>query len=208
MKMTKRGIILVIMALCLAVAACAETAEVTSILGEIKDDTYENAMLGIGCKMEGWHYYSDEEIAQMNQMTKERLGEEMTQLLEAAQNVNIMTVQSPDNMKNVNIQVSNVESNVETFNAFGLNAVAQASLGQFKQSLEMAGASEIEISAGEVSIDGQTFTCIEGKYILNGIQLYFKQPWILCGNYMATVTATSALTDSTEEILSNFYVLQ
>ena len=65
------AIVLVIMSVCMMMSAQAETVTADTLFGEVKNDTYENGFLGLGCTLEGWHYYTDEELEKVNQRTKE-----------------------------------------------------------------------------------------------------------------------------------------
>ena len=196
------AIVLVILSLCMIMSAQAETVTADMLFGEVKDATYENAFLGLSCTMEGWHYYTDEEIEKINQMTKETLSEEIAELMN--RNIAIMMAQSPDSTQNVNIQISNVKDYVDVYNTLGLQYVAENSLTSFKGVLDAAGYTDIQLEVGELTIGDQTFTCVNGEYKLQGRQLYFKQLWDLRDTYLVTVTATSVLEDTTDEIFSKF----
>ena len=203
----KRTILLVILALCLVVAASAETVEAVQILGEVNGDVYENSVLGFGCKLEGWHYYSEDEIAQTNNMAKERMSEDLIKMLEASQPISVMVAQSSDNTLNVNVQAQDMESNLAIINAVGTKYLAENSLSMFKQTLESAGFTDVDISVGEVTIGEETLTSIAGPYKLSSIPMAFKQVWVLHGNYLGTVTITSLMTDKTGEALQYFYLI-
>ena len=203
----KRTILLVILALCLVVAASAETVEAVQILGEVNGAVYENSVLSFGCKLEGWHYYSEDEIAQTNNMAKERMSEDLIKMLEASQPISVMVAQSADNTLNVNVQAQDMESNLAIINAVGTKYLAENSLSMFKQTLESAGFTDVEISVGEVTIGEETLTSIAGTYKLSSIPMAFKQVWVLHGNYLGTITITSLMTDMTDEVLQYFYLI-
>ena len=56
------ALVLAAMFMCMMVPVQAETADldVEVVFGTVNNDTYENPYLGLGCTLEGWHYYSDE----------------------------------------------------------------------------------------------------------------------------------------------------
>ena len=203
----KRTLILVILALCLVVSACAETAAVTSVMGEVNGDTYENTALGFGCKLEGWHYFSEEEIAAANQVARGQMDEQLQKMLEAAQPISVMTAQSADNTLNITVQAQDIGSSLAAFEALGMKALAENSISLYKQSLENSGLTDVELSVGEAVIGEETVTCLDGSYKMNGIPMCFRQPWLIKGNYMATITLTSLATDRSDEILPNFYLI-
>ena len=208
--MTKRAIILVLLSLCLVFTACAEPAAVDAadVFGTVEGDTYENTLLGIGCKLEGWHYNNEEEMAALNNMTKGMVGEEVAKLLDQAAPFQAMMAMEGAGARNVNIQLQNMSANQAMIEAVGLKMVAEASVPQFKATLESAGFTEVDVSAGEVTVDGETLNAIVGSYKIQGIQVFFKQPWIFKDGYLGNITVSSAQTDTTDEILGYFYLMK
>ena len=198
------AIVLVILSMCMMMSAQAETATADTIFGEVKDATYENAFLGLGCTMEGWHYYTDEEMEKINQKTKAALSDELAELVN--RNIALMMVESPDGSQNANIQIQNVKDYVAFYNALGIQSVAEQSLDAFKSTLETAGFTDIQVEVGELSIGDRSFTCVTGEYNLQGVQMYFKQLWDIRDIYLVTVTATAILEDTTDEIFSKFFL--
>lgn len=202
-KMT--AIILVIVSLCITMSVQAETVTTEMLFGEVKNDTYENAYLGLGCTMEGWHYYTDEELEKVNQGTKAALSHEFDELVD--RNIGLMMVERPDGMQNVNLQIQNVQNYVATYNMIGLQSVAELTLDGFKSTLEAAGFTDVQLTVNECNIGDQTFTCIAGSYKLRGVPVYFKQVWNLRDIYLVTITATTVLEDTTDEVFSHFFLI-
>ena len=199
------AIILAILSVCMMLPAQAETITVDMLFGEVKNDTYENAFLGLGCTLEGWHYYSDDELEAVNQRTKAALSDDQAELI--AQNISVLMAERPDGMQNINIQLQNVEDYVEIYNSLGLENVATESLSGFKHTIEQAGFADVEINVDELMIGDQSFTCVSGEYTMRGVQVYFKQLWVLRDNYLATATATTILEDTTDEVFSYFFLI-
>ena len=201
------AIILVIMCACMMIPAWAETAtmDVEEMFGTVTGDTYENAFLGLGCKLEGWHYYSDEELEGVNQRTKDALSDEFDDLVD--QSIGLMMVEQPGGMQNANIQLQNVKNYVSIYKTMGIKTVAENSISGFKLTLEAANFTDIQLEVGEQKIGDQTFTCMIGQYKIKGVQIYFRQVWDVRDIYLVTVTATTVLEDKTEEVFSQFYLL-
>ena len=107
------AVLLVIMSVCVMFSAQAETISADTLFGEVKNDTYENPYLGLGCTLEGWHYYTDEEMEKVNQATKEALSEKMDEMLD--QNISVMMAEGPDHTQNVNIRLQNVKAYVSIY---------------------------------------------------------------------------------------------
>ncbi len=201
------ALVLAIMCVCMMMPVQAETAtmDVDEMFGTVTDDTYENPFLGLGCRLEGWHYYSDEELQGVNQRTKAALSDEFDDLVD--QNIGLMMVEQPGGMQNVNIQLQNIKNNVSIYELMGTKTVAENSISEFKLPLEAANFTDIQLEVGEQTIGDQTFTCMIGQYKIKGVQIYFRQVWFVQDIYLVTVTATTVLEDKTEEVFSQFYLL-
>ena len=199
------AIVLVIMSVCMMMSAQAETVTADTLFGEVKNETYENGFLGLGCTLEGWHYYTDEELEKVNQRTKEALLHELDELID--RNIGIMIAERPDGMQNVNIQLQNVKNYVAIYKMMGLEYVAENSLEGFKAMLGGAGYTDVQVGVEEVTVGGQTFTGVKGSYKIGSIPVYFKQLWELRDDYMVTVTATTVQEDTTDEVFAKFFLL-
>ena len=199
------AIVLVIMSVCMMMSAQAETVTADTLFGEVKNDTYENGFLGLGCTLEGWHYYTDEELEKVNQRTKEALLHELDELID--RNIGIMMAEKPDHQQNVNIQIQNIKNFTAVYKLMGLAYVAENSLDGFKAMLGGAGYTDVQVGVEEVTVGGQTFTGVKGSYKIGSIPVYFKQLWELRDDYMVTVTATTFQTDTTDEVFTYFYLL-
>ena len=200
------AVVLAIMSVCMMMPAQAETTDldVEVVFGTVNNDTYENPYLGLGCTLEGWHYYSDEELEGVNQRTKDALSDELDDLID--QNIGLMMAEQPDGMRNVNIQIQNVKNYISVYNTVGIQEVAVSSMSAYQKTLEAAGFTDIRLEVAEQNIGDKTFTCIIGQYILQGAQIYFRQIWDLRDIYVVTVTVTTGLEDKTEEVFSQFFL--
>ena len=200
------ALVLAVMLMCMMVPAQAETADldVEVVFGTVNNDTYENPYLGLGCTLEGWHYYTDEELEGVNQRTKDALSDELDDLVD--QSIGIMMAEQPDGMRNVNIQLQNVKNYVSIYEMLGIHEVAVNSLSGFQTTLEAANFTDIQLEVAEQNIGDKTFTCILGQYKIRGVQIYFRQIWDIQDIYLVTVTATTVLEDKTEEVFSKFFL--
>ena len=200
------ALVLAAMFMCMMVPVQAETADldVEVVFGTVNNDTYENPYLGLGCTLEGWHYYSDEELEGVNQRTKDALSDELDDLVD--QNIGIMMAEQPNGMRNVNIQLQNVKNYVSIYEMMGTHEVAVNSLSGFQTTLEAANFTNIQLEVAEQTIGDKTFTCILGQYKIKGVQIYFRQIWDVRDIYLVTVTATTVLEDKTEEVFSKFFL--
>lgn len=199
------AVLLVITLVLMMMPVQADTIETADLLGTITGETYENSFLGIDCRLEGWHYYTDEEIEETNQITMENLAAEIRKL--ASENIAVMVAETADSLQNVNIQLRNVAQYTSVYNEVGLVSIAQSSLDQFKESLEASGMNDVDTHLDSVNISGEDIPGIGGSYTLSSYPIYFMQLWILRGDFLVYLTATTILEDQTEEVLSHFYLL-
>ena len=210
MKTKGKIFLLVLLALSLAAAACAQAVTADDILGTVDGNIYENRMIGLGCTFDAgsWHYQSEDEIAATNKLAKAMMNDDLLKMVETAQNVTVMAVQSGTGIENVNVQIQNVKDYVSVYESVGLKYVANLTIDQFKQALESLGYSNLTMTIGDTVIGGETFTCLDAAGILAGVQVYMKQVWMISGEYMIYITATSGLTNNTDDLISHFYLLK
>lgn len=201
------AIVLAIMLICMIIPTRAENAtmDVEEMFGKVTNDTYENSFLGIGCTLEGWHYYTDEELKGVNQRTKEALSDEFDDLID--QSISIMMAEQPGGMQNTNIQIQNIKNYVSIYETTGIQKVAEYSMSGFKLTLEAAGFTDIQLEVSEQTVGGKTFTCVVGQYKMKGVQMYFRQIWDVQDIYLMTVTVTTVMEDATEEVFSHYFLL-
>ena len=199
------AILLLVTFIFMLVPAQADTTDTTNLFGIISGDKYENTFAGIGCLLEGWHYYTDEEIEQTNQKSKEIISEEIRELVN--ENVTVMAAESADKLQNVNIQIRNAQEYVAVYEAYGLGTIAENSIDQFRSTLESTGMTDVQLSVSTMNISGEDIPCIGGQYKYKGITMYFRQLWLLRGDYLVYVTVTTLTSDKTEETFSSFYLI-
>ena len=208
MKMKGRIFLLVLLVLCLAAASCAQAVSADEILGTVNGSTYENRMIGLGCTFDGWHYQSEDEIAATNKLAKSMMNDDILKMVEAAQNITVMAVQSATGIENANVQIQNVKDYVSIYESLGLKYVATMTVDQFKQALESMGYSNLTMTVGDAVIGGETFACLDAAGTLYGVQVYMKQVWMISGDYMVYITVTTGQANTTDDVLSNFYLLK
>ena len=190
--MMKRSMILILLALCLAVTACAETAATENFLGEVTDGVYENGYLGVVLNLEGWHCYTEEEIAQVNQLVKGLGNEDIQQAMEQGMQATLMIASSPDNRANINMSALNLKDSIAVFRSAGIDVMLQASIPTYQQQLEQTGATDLQLRVDHVSVGEETVTCLAGEYKLLGSHFYMKQLWLLRGDYAVMLTITGS----------------
>ena len=201
------ALVLAAVLMCVMLPARAETAEMDAetMFGTVNNDTYVNTFLGLGCTLEGWHYYSDEELEGVNQRTKDALSDEFDDLVD--QSIGVMMAEKQGGMQNVNIQLQNVKNYVSVYEMMGTQSVAENSISGFKTTLEAAGFTDVQLEVSEQTIGDKSFTCMTGQYKIKDVQVYFRQVWFIRDIYLATLTVTTVLEDTTGEVFSKVFLL-
>ena len=69
------------------------------------------------------------------------------------------------------------------------------------------GYSNLTLTVGDAVIGGETFACLDASGTLYGVQVYMKQVWMISGDYMVYITVTTGQANTTDDVLSNFYLL-
>lgn len=186
--------------------ACAETVNGSQLLGTISGDTYINEYFSIGCKFEDWTYLTEKEIANLNHLG-EALGlpEETLKYLDEASNAIVMMVQSASGLENANFTITNVEPFLSFFELFGFEGYLDAIKETNKSMYEQAGFQNVVIERITVQIDDKYYPGYDISCEYMGNKNYLKQIYILNGKYMATISVTTALENSTDEVFSHFF---
>lgn len=189
-----------------------ETSEVSSddsaelSLGTSANNTYENKFLGIGCKLDSdWTFYTDDEILEMNNMTKDLVGDEYAEVMESAQTLYDMYASTSDSMQTVNINIENLGLVYGT--VLDEDAYIDAALESVKGVLESMGFENVTVKKTTVTFAGETRGAIAVAGEVSDVKFYEKLVCIKVGKYMACVTVASYIDDSTDEVLSAFYAL-
>ncbi len=204
-----KKIIALVLALvmCLALGSTlAETA--VDWLGTINGSVYENAVAGFGCNLEGWTYATQEEIVASTELTKEILPEDLAKAVEEADSVTVMMATSEDQMKNANMAIQDITDYVSIYESIGMDGLLTLIKGQMETAYQKQGMTDIVCEVVQMEISGQPFYAIQVSCKYMGVQVYQKQLAAVKDNNMIMITATSYLTDGTDEIFANFYTVE
>ncbi len=177
----------------------------TFSLGTIDGDTYKNEMLGIGCKLPGWTYADEQEIAEQNEWTAEMMSEDLAERLKDSDNVMVMDAASEDGMANININVQHLDGLVSKI--VSEQDFIDAAFPEISGALTDAGLENVKVEKADISVLGEQHPgfVTNGEYM--GVPIYQRQFSILGNGYMASITITSFQDDVTEELLEAFFKL-
>ena len=203
------SMIIAVLFLFTAVPASAESADTETITGTVTDDVYENRLFGIGCKLEGWHYLSEEEIALYGQFTKEILNsDEVEKLLDDPLIVVVMAALSPTGDANVNINIQKLHPVQASGILFqGLYKYLNDQLSDSLTEYQALGVEKITGEVVTVSIGDKKYPALRYQYQWMGYALNLLQIADVKDSYMMYLSITGKTSDQIDEALSHFYRL-
>ena len=193
--------------------ATEETAEVEDTteaeekeleLGATEGSVYENAFIGIGYQLpDGWTFYTDEQIMELNNATSEMAGEEYQQLMEEVSIIYDMFATDADGLNNININME--KGNPVQLLALDLAQNYEAAMSTMKSTYENMGYENFEYEIGTIDIDGEEVVSAHITVEINDVSVYQTLFAVKCNGYLANVAVTSYFDDITADILGNLY---
>ena len=207
------------LALVLTLAACGEqdirgtktdgnsnTEEREFSVGKVDGLVYENAFIGIGCKLDSnWTFSSDEEIRQMNNIATDIMGEEYQETLENAEILYDMAAVHANGLDNINVNLQKV--NPLQLAALDLNAHYETQFDMLRDAFENMGYTNIRLEVGQVTVGGETLPVLFnradiGEYTICQVCIAIK-----CSGYLANVTVSTFDESTLEDLLNCFYLI-
>lgn len=166
-------------------------------------NTYSSSTLGAKITLdEGWVFSTDEEIAELNNVVLDMAGEDYADQLKDADMIYDMMAANETTGDNISVNFQNmglVYGKVITPETY-----INLSVSQVEDMLSQVGAENIESSVQKVEFAGKEETALFIKSEVYGVPMYQMCIAKSCGNYIANVTITAMLEDSTPDILAKF----
>ena len=189
-----------------------ETMEqiVNDLFGSMDDGVYTNDALGVGCRISSdWTYYTEDEIAELNQTVVEMLSDPDVAMVDPDDldtiNCTVMFAGSSDGLANANITMTRL-SVIEAY-TLTEDVMADAALEQVLEAYGSMGFTNCTGSTEVRSILGGEHPVVIIEAYLNDIVLHQTEVVIKNGRYFGFITATSYIDDITDDILSWFYTI-
>ncbi len=175
-------------------------------MGSVAGLKYENKFIGIGCNLpEGWSFYTDEQIKELNNVAIDMAGEEYEEMIKDASIVYDMYAESSNQMDNINVNLE--KGTALQFAAFDVVENYKAIASTVISSYENMGYTNCEYEISEVTIDGKKFDCMNFTAEISGLTMNQTMISIKCSNnYVANIAVTSA-ENNVADILNAFYLL-
>lgn len=172
--------------------------------GDVEGGVYENAYLGIGCKLdETWTYYGQDMLDEINGMVTDSIDDdEIRKLMEEGSAYYDMYAASEEELSTINIVFENMGLNLNTEEAF-----VDGSLELMAKTLESAGMTAVQVEKAKLSFAGKERFAFSVYAEVEGTPVYQKGIVIKKGRYLASITLASFQEDKTDSLLELFYPL-
>ena len=177
--------------------------------GTIDGQTYENASIGVGITVpDGWTFYSDDEIAELNGIAKDMMDDDDLQAIfeQAGQYYDMMAV-AEDQRSNINIILQPVDSGFLESKDY-LKVALEQSEKQVAAALESAGLTDIQMTLDEgreFPVENFVSATVTGNY--SGTPMTEKLVMCAVNGCLANITVSSTDSDLAESVISSFYAL-
>lgn len=174
-------------------------------MGKAEGAVYTNDFLGIRFALpEGWEFYSDEQIKEMNNIVGDYVDEDVAEKLKEANIIYDMTAQYlPEG--------SSVSVNLEKLNAVQLvgldiRQTLESQIPTIQSAFENMGYTDLKVEYQKVTVDGKEFDGLKISAKIQTaefVQIAFS---FRKGAYLANVSVGTLQTDKFEQILDCFTV--
>lgn len=176
-------------------------------LGEVTGKKYESEFIGIGFTLpEGWEFYTDEEIKELNNFVEDKAGQDYLDLLKNATVIYDMAAASPSQTDNVMVTLEKIPN--AQLNKLNLAQSLETSFSVVKSSLENMGYRNITHEVTTLTIDGETFTAMNITATLSGMTMRQTSIAIKCNGYLASLAVTTFDAAGTAPLLENIHVIK
>ncbi len=173
-------------------------------LGKIENNTYSNAFSGISCVLpEGWVFYTEKQILEMNNLTGEFLDEDVAEAIKNAAIVYDMVANCQADGSNMNINFEKIDEEQKNVD---IKQVLESQVDTIKSSFQNMGYTDIYVVYQKISVSGKNFDALKITSKIQGIDYYATVFCFQKENYLTNVSVGSLYTDKNDTILSYFTV--
>ncbi|MBO4290546.1 MAG: hypothetical protein J5898_01415 [Lachnospiraceae bacterium] len=183
----------------------SSSEELKKFLGHTANNVYENAFIGIGCKLNTeWVFFDDEQIRHENETVAEVIGEEYKKAVENETILIAMYAVKDNGLKNIYISLEKLSGSKSDYTE---SQYIEASKGFLETPFTNVGYSNMSSTVSTASFAGSEHPCLTVTADYQGHKVYQLLIPVKCSGYMATITAACYDEDLTADILGSFYSL-
>lgn len=225
--MKKLIAILMVVLLMATVGACSKKVDVTGNLSGVTDPTeeavdidevldfslgkaegtvYTNEFIGIGYNLDdGWSFYDEEKINQLNNLAVDMAGEELQKAMEDATMIYDMYATDAEGLNNVNINLEKIGA--VQLAATDLKENFELNAPMMEEAFTNMGYTNYTYEIKSIVVNGETVDAMCNTADINGVTMYQTLFQKKCGEYLASMCVTTFVEDTTDDLLSNFFWL-
>ena len=176
-------------------------------LGKTEGLIYENKFIGIGCTLESnWHFYSDNEIKELNNIKADIAGEEYEEIMQEADLIYDMFAISDNQLDNINVNLEKM--NKSALDSLVIEDVLKESIPTIQDVFSNMGYTDLQAELDMVNIEGKNINCLYMSGKINDLKMYQKIFQIKCIGYLATITITTYEENTVDSIVEKFYFVK
>ncbi len=174
-------------------------------LGETAQSTYKNDYLGISCNLpDGWTFYTDEQILQLNNLVGDIADEDIAKQLENANIIYDMYATNESDYSNMNVNLEKLTA--AQLLTLDLKKSLESQFDGIKSSYKNMGYTDINLAYQKITVDGKEFDGIKINAKIQGINFYSAVFCFKKGTYLANITVASLQNDKIDTLLGYFTV--
>ncbi len=177
------------------------------LFGRVEDGNYVNEFIGFGFKLEDWHFYTDEEIDAMNNITKKLVTEEYAKMMDQIDMLYVMMAMAPDRT-NINISMRNLGEYAPVYEMLGVDTIVESSVDASASSLTTAGCEDVKVEFIKKTVDGEEFSGLMTSYKMLGIQMSSKFIMCIRDRYLVSITVTGLEEDAIDAVFDRLYLIK
>ena len=186
-----------------------ENAEEQLTVGTLRQDaegaTYENPLLGFGCRLDtSWYVATKEQLAQLSGVVMDAYeGTGYEEAMRRAQSFFDLYAENPDLPATVNLNFTTLKQQIDPSN----EQVLAAMQAELQSGLEAGSMQNVETELRTVSFLGGETKAVHFYALNQGVDYYGLQIYFSTGERFATLTLGTFGEDKTETLLELFYPL-
>ena len=186
--------------------ATEEVKEIEFTFGETNGNTYTNAFLGLGYeKDDSWVYYTEEQINEINNVALDMTTEEVEELINNATILYVMYTSDELGLNNINVNLEKLEKDV--VDELNIPENYEQIIPILEDAFMEMGCTNFNYQQKKISIDGEEIDALKTEMEISGAKMYQLIFQKKCGEYLANITITTCLEDTTDSLLDNFFLV-
>ena len=174
-------------------------------LGDTTGSTYTNNFLGISCTLpEGWVFYTDEQMKELNNLVGDYMDEEVAEQLKNATIIYDIIAQNTTDGSSINVAMEKL--NVIQIVSLDVKKALEAQIDGIKSTYANIGYTDVQVEYQKLTVDGKEFDSLKIQAKVQGLDftgVLFAFPK---GDYLANVTVCSLSADTVNSVIGSITV--